>query len=142
MQKLKISVDLIKSTLLVLGVSTLGGFAFYLLGYSFISSFLLLFIFQYIVFSFIGNVIKSYFAEKTKQKELDSLEPLSTILECAYCGKPNLMTFLPNDNEMLELDCTSCSKKNSVRIQFVVARLTEPVNVPNITGVPLVENKN
>lgn len=142
MQKLKISVDLIKSTLLVLGVSTLGGFAFYLLGYNFISSFLLLFIFQYIVFSFIANVVKSYFAEKTKQKELDSLEPLSTILECAYCGKPNLMTFLPNDNEMLELDCSSCSKKNSVRIQFVVARLTEPVNVPNITGVPLVENKN
>jgi hypothetical protein len=142
MKKIKIPIDLIKSTLLVFGISALGGLAFYLVGYSFISSFILLFITQYILFSFLGNLIKSYFEEKTKQKELDSLEPLSTILECSYCGKPNIMTFLPNDSEALEMTCSSCNMKNSVRIQFVVARITEPVNVPNITGVPLVENKN
>ena len=142
MEKLKIPASLIKSTSIVLFVSLLGGFSFYIIGYNFWSAFILFFIFQYILFSFIGNIINSYFLQKTKQQELEKLEPLSTLLECAYCGKPNIMTFLPNDNEMLEMDCGSCKKKNSVRIQFVVARLTEPVNVPSVTGIPLVENKN
>lgn len=142
MEKLKIPTKLIKSTLIVSFISLLGGFSFYLIGYSFWSTFILFFIFQYILFSFIGNLINSYFLQKTKQKELDALEPLSTLLECAYCNKPNIMTFLPNDSEILEMECANCKKKNSVRIQFVVARLTENINVPNVTGVPLVENKN
>jgi hypothetical protein len=142
MKILKTPNTVIKSTGIVLFVSLLGGFSFYLLGYSFWSTFILFFIFQYILFSFIGNLVNNYFAQKTKQKELELLEPLSTLLECAYCNKPNIMTFLPNDNEVLEMECAACKKKNSVRIQFVVARLTEPVNIPNVTGIPLVENKD
>ena len=141
MKILKIPNNLIKSTGIVIFVSLLGGLSFYLIGYSFWSAFILFFVFQYILFSFVGNLINSYFLQKTKQKELESLEPLSTILECAYCNKPNIMTFFPNDNEMLEMECASCKKKNSIRIQFVVARLTEPLNIPNVTGIPLIENK-
>lgn len=142
MKKLKIPTNLIKSTGIVLFVSLLGGFSFYLIGYNFWPTFILFFVFQYIIFSFFGNIINSYFLQKTKQKELEALEPLSTLLECAYCNKPNIMTFYPTDNEMLELECASCKKKNSVRIQFVVARLTEPLTVPSVTGIPLVDNKN
>lgn len=142
MKKINFSISFIKSTIIVLGVSLLGGFSLYLVGYSFISTFFLFFIFQYILFSFIGNLINNYFFQKTKQKELESLEPLSTILECAYCGKSNIMTFLPNDNEMVEMTCSHCQKKNSVRIHFVVARLTEPLTIPSTTGVPMIENKN
>ncbi len=142
MKILKTPTTIIKSTGIVLFVSLLGGFSFYLIGYGFWSTFTLFFIFQYILFSFVGNLVNNYFIQKTKQKELETLEPLSTLLECAYCNKPNIMTFLPNDNEVLEMECAVCKKKNSVRIQFVVARLTEPMNIPNVTGIPLVENKD
>lgn len=142
MKIVKIPNNIIKSTGIVVFVSLLGGLSFYLIGYNFWPAFILFFIFQYILFSFIGNIINSYFLQKTKQKELETLEPLSTLLECAYCNKPNIMTFFPNDNEMLEMECASCKKKNSIRIQFVVARLTEPLNVPNVTGIPLIENKD
>jgi hypothetical protein len=141
MKNFKIPINLIKSTGIVMFVSLLGGFSFYLIGYGFWSTFILFFIFQYILFSFFGNLINNYFLQKTKQKELEALEPLSTLLECAYCNKPNIMTFFPTDNEMLEMECASCQKKNSVRIQFVVARLTEPLTVPSVTGIPLVDNK-
>lgn len=142
MEKIKIPINFIKSTNIVFFVSLLGGFSFYLIGHGFWAAFTLFFIFQYILFSFVGNLINSYFLQKTRQQELEKLEPLSTLLECAYCGKPNIMTFLPNDNEMLEMTCGSCQKKNSIRIQFVVARLTEPVIVPNVTGIPLMEDNN
>jgi transcription elongation factor Elf1 len=89
----------------------------------------------------LANIINNYFIEKTKQKQLEKLEPLSTILECAYCNSKNIMTFLPDENEKVEFDCASCKKKNSVNIQFVVARVTEPLNIPSVTGVPLVDDK-
>ena len=73
---------------------------------------------------------------------MDTLEPLSTILSCAYCETSNVMTFLPDQNERAEFECTSCNKTNLVNIQFVVARITEPVNVPNATGVPSVQTSS
>jgi hypothetical protein len=129
------------STALVFSISSLGAFGFYLFGVSFWGSFLLMFVFQYVTFSFLANIINNYFVEKTKQKQLEKLEPLSTILECAYCNSKNIMTFLPDENEKVEFDCASCKKKNSVNIQFVVARVTEPLNIPSVTGVPLVDDK-
>ncbi len=67
------------------------------------------------------------------------MEPLSTILECAYCNTKNLMTFLPDQNERIEFECVSCKKTNIVNIQFVVARTTEPVNVTSATNIPLID---
>jgi hypothetical protein len=126
------------STLTVFAISILIGFAAKNIGGDFISSFILAFAFQYILFSFIGNVINSYFKQKTIQKELDILEPLSTILNCAYCNHKNMMTFLPDEMETSEFTCTKCEKKNSVRIQFVVARQTEMIDLPvSSTGVSL-----
>ena len=129
------------STIIVFLVSVFGALGFYLFGINFFGSFLLLFVFQYIVFSFFANVINNFFIEKTKQKQLEQLEPLSTILECAYCNSRNIMTFLPDENEKIEFVCVSCKKKNSVNLQFVVARVTEPIIVPNATGIPLVDDK-
>jgi hypothetical protein len=51
------------------------------------------------------------------------------------------MTFLPDQNERAEFVCTSCNKTNLVNIQFTVARITEPVVVPNATGIPLQNEK-
>jgi hypothetical protein len=133
--------NIIKSTGIVLFLSALGGLGAYLIHLNFWATFILLFVFQYIIFSFVGNLITSYFVEKTRQKELDILEPLSTILECAYCKAKNLMTFFPNQDERIEFECDSCKKTNLVNINFSVARITESVNIPNITGIPLVDEK-
>jgi hypothetical protein len=137
----KTLLDLVKSTLTVILISILGGLGCYLFHLSFWASFLLLFSFQYIIFSFAGNIINSYFIQKTRQKELDLLEPLSTFLECAYCKAINIMTFFPEQSERIEFECDQCKKKNLVNINFTVARITESVNIPNLTGVPLVDEK-
>ena len=131
--------NFIRSTSIVLFISTLGGLAGYLLSLGFWASFLLFFVIQYISFYAISSIIKSYFIEKTKQKELDKLENLSTILNCAYCNEPNLMTFKPEDNNRVEFVCDQCKKKNLVTMQFIVARITEPVNIPKVAGIQLEE---
>jgi hypothetical protein len=142
MDKKQISWDLIKSTLTVFTTSGLIALAAFLFGINWIATFILVFILQYILFSFFGNIINNYFAEKTRQKQLDTLEPLSTILECAYCNSKNLMTFLPDETERIEFECESCKKKNLVSIQFVVARITDTVSINNGTNIPLIEEKN
>lgn len=130
--------NLIKSTAIVLFISGLTGYAVHISGGNFISSFILSFCIQYVLFSFTANVINSYFKEKTYQKELDNLETLSTILQCAYCNKQNVMTFIPDELETSEFVCTNCEKKNTVKIQFIVARKTDMIQLPvSSTGVSL-----
>lgn len=142
MDKSKITWDIVKSTLIVFLTSSLIALASFLFGANWIASFILAFVLQYILFSFFGNLIKSYFVEKTKQMELDKLEPLSTILECAYCNSKNIMTFLPDENERIEFECVSCKKKNLVNIQFVVARITDTVTINTGTNIPLIDEKD
>lgn len=139
MSKLKIPWTFIKSTLIVVLISTIASLGIKTLGGNFWAAFALFFSLQYIIFSFIASIIKNYYLQKTRQKELDALEPLSTILECAYCNTSNVMTFLPDQNERAEFECSSCKKTNLVNIQFVVARITEPVNMNNATGVPSIQ---
>lgn len=134
---LKLNKDLVKSTAITILVSCIGGLGGYILNIGFIPTFLLFFVFQYILFFALSTLVVSYFKEKTKQKELDKLESLSTILNCAYCNQFNIMTFIPNDNSKLEFTCESCKKQNSVTMNFVVARLTEPINIPKVSGIPL-----
>jgi hypothetical protein len=141
MSKLKIPWTFIKSTFIVTAISFLASLGVKTLGGNFWAAFVLFFTIQYILFSFIASIAKNYFVQKTRQKELDVLEPLSTILECAYCNTSNIMTFLPDQNERAEFVCTSCNKTNLVNIQFTVARITEPVAVPNATGIPLQNEK-
>jgi hypothetical protein len=122
-------INIIKSTIIVIIVSAIGALGASLFHLNFIAAFLLLFATQYIVFSFLASVINNYYKEQTKQKQLDTLEPLSTILECSYCNTKNVMTFLPDENQRVEMECESCKKRSIVNMQFVVARITEHVNV-------------
>lgn len=133
--------NIINSTLMVAIISAVGALGFYLFHIDFWASFLLLFIIQYIIFSFISNIINNYYIQTTRQKELDMLEPLSTFLECAYCKTINLMTFLPENTERIEFECEKCNKKNLVSISFSVARLTESVNIPDVARIPLIDEK-
>lgn len=129
--------NILKSTLQVTLLSLFGALSAFLFKVNYFAVFLLLFVFQYILLSFVLGIINNYQIEKTKQKELDLLEPLSTILECAYCKFKNLLIFIPDENERVEFECTECKNKNLVNIQFVVARVTEPVIVPSTTGISL-----
>ena len=136
----KIVSNFLKSTFYVSVLSSLAGIGGYLMGFPFIGTFLLFFVLQYIIFYAVSAIATSYFVEKTKQKELDKLENLSTVLNCAYCNKLNVMTFLPQDDSRLEFECEHCNKKNVVTLQFFVARVTEPVATSSITGIPLKES--
>jgi hypothetical protein len=128
----------VKSTLIVITISSIISLAALNIGGSFLTTFLLASSCQYVLFSFISTIINSYFKQQTKQKELDILQNLSTILECAYCNQQNIMTFLPEELEVSQFTCSKCSKNNSVRIQFVVARQTElPIIPTSSTGVSL-----
>lgn len=125
-----------KSTFVVTTVSSLIGLSFFLTGGSFWSAFLLSTGIQYIVFSGIVNTINNYLAFQARQKELDKLEPLSTILECAVCKTQNIITFIPDQNERFEFTCENekCASKNVVSINFSVARVTEfkdPMQIPS-----------
>ena len=142
MSKLKVPWIFIKSTAIVVIISALASLGVKTIGGNFIASFCLFFSIQYILFSFVASIVKNYFIQKTRQKELEALEPLSTILECSYCNTSNVMTFLADQNERAEFVCSSCNKKNLVSIQFVVARITEPVNVNNATGVPSIQTSS
>jgi hypothetical protein len=139
MLKIKIPWIFIRSTITVLFISFIGSLGVKTIGGNFWASFALFIAIQYILFSFVATIVKNYIYQKTLQKELDALEPLSTILDCAYCSTANVMTFLPDQNERAEFVCTSCDKRNLVNIQFVVARITEPVNMPSATGIPSIQ---
>jgi hypothetical protein len=124
---------ILKSTFVVCFISILIGLAIKNIGGDFLTTFILAFCCQYILFSFVANVINSFLSHQRLKKELEVLEPLSTILECAYCNHANVMTFIPDDLETSQFTCSACGKKNSVKIQFVVARQTEMLNLPSTT---------
>lgn len=126
---------ILKSTFVTFLISCIVALATWLLGVNYIAAFLLSMCFQYVLFSFLGSIINNFYAQKTRQKELDKLEQLSSILQCASCKEPNVITFIPDENERLEFVCTKCSKKNVVNINFTVAGVTDPIvlnpTVPN-----------
>jgi len=117
----------VKSTTVVLFISALISLSVWMFKGNFIAAFILSVSFQYILFSFIGGIINNYFVQQTRQKELDKLEQLSSILECSSCKKANVITFIPDEKERVEFVCDGCTKKNVVNIVFSVARVTEPI---------------
>jgi hypothetical protein len=117
--------EFLKSTGTVCLLSTLIGLACVLADKPFLPAFILAFASQYILFTVIAGTITNYFKFQTRQKELDKLVPLSTILECAACSSQNITTFIPDQNERFEFTCLNCQSRNVVNINFVVAKVTE-----------------
>lgn len=128
--------SIITSTFILIGISLLGGIAGFLAGKSFAITFLCLFVAQFILFTFIGNIIKNFNFKQLLEKQLEKLEGMSTILECSYCKKQNLMIFNTDDTERIEFVCEHCKRKNLVNIQFIVSQISEPLEIPKVLGVP------
>ena len=129
----------LKSTAVVLLISALISLSVWMFKGNFIAAFILSVAFQYILFSFVGNIVNNYLVQQTRQKELDKLEQLSSILECSSCKKPNVITFIPDEKERVEFICEGCTKKNVVNIVFSVAGVTEPIimNNPNVPSATI-----
>jgi hypothetical protein len=126
----------LKSFFILFSISILGGILGLILNYSFWVYFLSFLLFQIILFSFLGSIIKSYNIKKIKELELNKLEGLSTLLSCAYCQKQNVMIFNTNDTERIEFECDHCKKRNLVNIQFLVSQISEPLEIPKVVGIP------
>jgi hypothetical protein len=134
----KYVLSFIKSTLIVILFSTILATGVFLSGGNFLAAFLMAAVTQYIIFSFVGGIIKNYYIQQTRQKEIEKLEQLSTLLECAYCKHLNVITFIPDQNQRIEFDCDKCTKRNVVTMNFTVARVTDT----SITMPVLPESKN
>lgn len=117
--------EFLKSTSTVCFLSSLVGLGAVLADKLFWPAFILAAAAQYILFSVIAGTINNYFSYQIRQRELEKLLPLSTILECAACSSPNICTFIPDQNERFEFVCRNCESKNVVNINFVVAKVTE-----------------
>ncbi len=85
----------------------------------------------------VGYITNTYITEKMRKEialaenqrllaELDKIEGISTILNCAYCSEPNVKSFIPDEDA--DFICDKCNNKNTVVVQFSVARITTPVN--------------
>lgn len=121
-----------KSLLLIITTSGLFGCLSFIFFNTFWFTFSFFILLQHLLYFVILNLVNNYFKEKTKQKELDKIENLSTILDCAYCSTKNIITFIPDQYEKIQFKCTKCNNNNSVIIQFIVARTTEPLEINSL----------
>ena len=115
----------IKSLFTTALVSTLFGIASASLGKSFWAGFGYCAAAQFIIGYIVATITHSSYKNSTYLAELNFLEKLSTILNCAYCNQPNIVTFLPE--EIPNIICEKCKNTSSIKLQFSVSRTTLPV---------------
>jgi len=124
--------SIIKSLATTSFVSCLCGVASLTAGKSFWATFCIATAVQFML----GYALATYTFYNYKKSiylaELEKIENLSTILNCAYCNVPNLVTFLPEAD--IELKCEKCKNTSSVKLHFTVARHT--TNLPTALAEP------
>jgi len=122
---------LIKSITTVSFISTLCGVAAYLVNKSFWAAFCLGTAVQFIAGYVVSVITANDYKSAVVKAELDKLEKLSTIVNCAYCSTPNVVTFLPD--EVPSIVCDKCQNVSSVKLHFTVARTTTSVDTMTTT---------
>lgn len=122
---------IVKSLTTIIAVSSLVSVFFFMGGASFVSVFCIATALQFIM----GYLVSAYLTSKHNTEVylnyLSKLEKLSTILDCAFCNTPNIVTFLPQ--ESADFECTNCKNTNAVKIAFSVSRATTPS--PSLTAI-------
>lgn len=126
-----------RSIVTVSFVSALFGVAAYLCNKPFWVTFLLSFAAQIVTGYALATYTYSNYKKTVYLAELDKLEKLSTILNCAYCNEPAVITFLPD--QVPTLVCDKCQNSNSVKLQFTVARTTTITPTQNSISTALKE---
>ena len=115
-----------KSFITINTVSFLSGSAAFLIERSFWAYYILSFVLQIIIGYVIATYTYSHYKSTAYMAELEVLEKLSTLLNCAYCNQPNVITFLPDN--IPDLKCDQCGSISSVKLHFTVARTTTAIS--------------
>jgi hypothetical protein len=109
----------------VSGVVGLGG---YLIGGSFWGWFILAFGIQFITFAVINTVLQrkdTIEGAKIVNEQLEALSKFTVQLTCAYCKQPNAVPITLNQENRFK--CGSCNQVNAVKMQFLAAQITTPL---------------
>jgi hypothetical protein len=109
----------------VSGVVGLGG---HLIGGSFWGWFILAFGIQFIAFAVINTVLQrkdTIEGAKIVNEQLEALSKFTVQLTCAYCKQPNAVPITLNQENRFK--CGSCNQVNAVKMQFLAAQITTPL---------------
>lgn len=117
-----------KSFIYVWGIPVVIGSTFWACGYKFWPVTVLSLGVELLALYLVIVIYRAQLVEKTKQAELEKIGNLSSVLNCAVCNQPNLITFIPDQQERVEFNCEKCHKQNVVTMQFTVALMTTPMD--------------
>jgi hypothetical protein len=109
----------------VSGVVGLGGS---LLGSNFWGWFILAFGIQFVAFAVINTILQrkdTIEGTKILNKQLEALSKFTIQLGCAYCKQANAVPITLNQENRFQ--CGSCNQINAVRMQFLAAQVTTPL---------------
>jgi hypothetical protein len=109
----------------VSGVVGLGG---HLLGGNFWGWFTLAFGVQFVAFAVINTILQrkdTIEGAKIVNEQLEALSKFTVQLTCAYCKQPNAVPITLNQENRFK--CGSCNQINAVKMQFIAAQITTPL---------------
>ena len=112
-------------TTVVSGVVGLGG---YLISSNFLGWFILAFGIQFIIFAIINTFLQrkdNIEGAKLLNEQLEAFSKFTIQLACAYCKKPNIVPITLNQENRFQ--CESCNQVNAVKMQFLAAQITTPL---------------
>jgi hypothetical protein len=119
---------LILDLLIISLVSAITSFGFYMLNFSFFSTFFI----SFGIIFFIGILFNILIDNKNKRDNIkDQLEIAKTLasqkltVNCAYCRVKN-EEYIRTDKD-IEFDCISCKQPNKVVLQYGAVRITTPI---------------
>jgi hypothetical protein len=109
----------------VSGVVGLGG---YLIGGTFWGWFILTFGIQFVLFAVVNTYLQrkdTIEGAKVLNKQLEALSKFTIQLTCAYCKQANAVPITLNQENRFQ--CGSCNQVNAVKMQFIAAQITTPL---------------
>lgn len=109
-------------------VSTVVGVGSYLLTGTFWGFFILTFGIQFVLFAIINTFLQrkdTIEGAKVLNEQLEALSKFTIQLSCAYCKQSNSVPITLNQENRFK--CGSCNQVNAVRMQFLAAQITTPL---------------
>lgn len=90
--------------------------------------FIIAFGIQFIVFAVINTFLQrkdTIESAKILNEQLDALAKFTVRLSCAYCQTQNVTPIQLNQENRFK--CASCNQVNSIKMQFIAAQITTPL---------------
>lgn len=112
-------------TAVVSGVVGLGG---YLVSGTFWGWFILTFGIQFVLFAVVNTFLQrkdTIEGAKVLNEQLEALSKFTIQLTCAYCKQANAVPITLNQENRFQ--CGSCNQVNAVKMQFIAAQITTPL---------------